>query len=37
MVVAPEFGTIAMMILFSTLLVVILASRNGFSKNLISN
>ena len=36
-VVAPEFGTIAMMILFSTLLVVILASRNGFSKNLISN
>ncbi len=37
MVVAPEFGVIAMMILFSTLLVVVLASRNCFSKNLISN
>lgn len=36
-VVAPEFGTIAIMILFSTLLVVVLASRNRFSKNLISN
>ena len=35
--VAPEFGTIATMILFSTLLVVVLASRNRFSKNLISN
>lgn len=37
MVVAPEFGVIAMVILFSTLLVVVLASRNRFSKNLISN
>jgi len=36
-VVAPEFGAITIMILFSTLLVVILASRNRFSKNLISN
>ena len=36
-VVVPEFGTIAIMILFSTLLVVVLASRNRFSKNLISN
>ena len=36
-VVVPEFGTVAMMILFSTLLVVVLASRNRFSKNLISN
>jgi len=36
-VVAPEFGAITIMILFSTLLVVILASRNHFSKNLISN
>ncbi|MFM9875555.1 MAG: PEFG-CTERM sorting domain-containing protein [Nitrosarchaeum sp.] len=36
-VVVPEFGTIATMILFSTLLVVVLASRNYFSKNLISN
>lgn len=35
--VAPEFGTIATMILFSTLLVVVLVSRNRFSKNLISN
>lgn len=31
-VVAPEFGTIAIMILFSTLLVVVLASRNRFKK-----
>ncbi len=36
-VVAPEFGTITIMILFSTLLLVVLASRNRFSKNLISN
>ncbi|MEK6865789.1 MAG: PEFG-CTERM sorting domain-containing protein, partial [Thermoproteota archaeon] len=36
-VVAPEFGAIAIMILFSTLLVVVLVSRNRFSKNLISN
>ncbi len=36
-VVAPEFGVITTMILFSTLLVVVLASRNRFSKNLISN
>jgi len=36
-VVAPEFGVITIMILFSTLLVVVLASRNRFSKNLISN
>ena len=36
-VVAPEFGLITIMILFSTLLVVVLASRNRFSKNLISN
>ncbi len=36
-VVAPEFGTITIMILFSTLLVVVLASRNNFSKNLISH
>ncbi|MCE9652395.1 MAG: PEFG-CTERM sorting domain-containing protein [Nitrosarchaeum sp.] len=36
-VVAPEFGTIAAMILFSTLFVVVLASRNRFSRNLISN
>ncbi|MBI5860148.1 MAG: PEFG-CTERM sorting domain-containing protein [Nitrosarchaeum sp.] len=31
-VVAPEFGAITTMILFSTLFVVILASRNRFSK-----
>lgn len=31
-VVAPEFGTIAIMILFSTLLVVVLGSRNRFKK-----
>ena len=36
-VVAPEFGAITIMILFSTLLIVVLASRNRFSKNLISN
>ena len=36
-VVAPEFGVITIMILFSTLLVIVLASRNRFSKNLISN
>lgn len=31
-VVAPEFGTIAIMILFSTLLVVVLVSKNRFKK-----
>ena len=36
-VVVPEFGTITIIILFSTLLVVVLASRNRFSQNLISN
>lgn len=36
-VVAPEFGVIAMMILFSTLLGVVLVSKNRLSKNLISN
>lgn len=36
-VVVPEFGTIAIIVLFSTLLIVVLASRNRFSKNLISN
>ena len=36
-VVAPEFGAITIMILFSTLLIVVLASRNRFSKTLISN
>lgn len=36
-VVAPEFGTIAIIILFSMLLTVVLISRNYFSKNLISN
>jgi len=36
-VVAPEFGVITIMILFSTLSVIVLASRNRFSKNLISN
>lgn len=36
-VVAPEFGVIAMIILFSTLLVVVLASKIRLSKNLISN
>lgn len=36
-VVVPEFGAITIMILSSTLLVVVLASRNRFSKNLISN
>jgi len=35
-VVAPEFGVITTMILFSSLLVVVFASRNRFSKNLIS-
>jgi predicted secreted protein with PEFG-CTERM motif len=37
MVVAPEFGVIAIVILFSTLLVAVLASKNRLSKNLISN
>jgi len=36
-VVAPEFGVITIMILFSSLLVVVFASRNRFSRNLISN
>jgi predicted secreted protein with PEFG-CTERM motif len=36
-VVAPEFGTIVMLTLFSTLLVIVLASRSYFTKNLISN
>ncbi len=36
-VVVPEFGAITIMILSSTLLVVVLASRNRFSKNLISH
>jgi predicted secreted protein with PEFG-CTERM motif len=36
-VVAPEFGVITTMILFSTLLVVVLASKHHCSKNLISN
>jgi len=36
-VVAPEFGAITSIILFSTLLVAVLASRNRFSRNLISN
>lgn len=36
-VVVPEFGTISIMILSSTLLVVVLASRNRYSKNLIFN
>jgi predicted secreted protein with PEFG-CTERM motif len=34
-VVAPEFGTITIMILLSTLLVVVLASRNSLTQNLI--
>ena len=37
MVVAPEFGVIAIVILFSALFVVVLASKNCLSKNLISN
>lgn len=36
-VVAPEFGTIVILTLFSTLLVIVLASRSYFTKNLISN
>ena len=36
-VVAPEFGTIVMLTLFSTLLVIVLASRSYFTKNLITN
>jgi len=36
-VVAPEFGIITIMILFSTLLLVVFMSKNRFSKNLISN
>ncbi|MBS3923220.1 MAG: PEFG-CTERM sorting domain-containing protein, partial [Nitrosarchaeum sp.] len=36
-VVAPEFGTIAIIILFSMLLTVVLISKNYFPKNLISN
>ena len=36
-VVAPEFGAVAAMILFSTLFIAVLASRNRFSRNLISN
>jgi predicted secreted protein with PEFG-CTERM motif len=36
-VVAPEFGTIAIIILFTMLLTVVLISRNHFPKNLISN
>ncbi|HXW03476.1 MAG TPA: PEFG-CTERM sorting domain-containing protein [Nitrosarchaeum sp.] len=36
-VVAPEFGTIAIIILFSMLLTVVLISRNYFPKYLISN
>lgn len=36
-VIVPEFGTIIPLILFSTLFVVVLASRNRFSKNLISH
>jgi len=36
-VVAPEFGTITIIILFSMLLTVVLMSRNYFPKNLISN
>jgi predicted secreted protein with PEFG-CTERM motif len=36
-VVAPEFGTIVMLTLFSTLLVIVLVSRSYFTKNLISN
>jgi len=36
-VVAPEFGLVTIMILFSTLFVVVLASKNSFNKNLISN
>ena len=37
MVVAPEFGVIAIVILFSALFTVVLASKNRLSKNLISN
>ncbi|PIN97407.1 MAG: peptidase, partial [Nitrosopumilus sp. CG10_big_fil_rev_8_21_14_0_10_33_7] len=37
MVVAPEFGVIAIVILFSALFAVVLASKNSLSKNLISN
>jgi len=37
MVVAPEFGVIAIVILFSALFAVVLASKNRLSKNLISN
>ncbi|MFB5637959.1 MAG: peptidase [Nitrosarchaeum sp.] len=37
MVVAPEFGIITIAILFSTLMFVVLVSRNHFSKNLISS
>ena len=36
-VVAPEFGTIITLTLFSTLLIIVLASRSYFTKNLISN
>ncbi|PIN83370.1 MAG: peptidase, partial [Nitrosopumilales archaeon CG11_big_fil_rev_8_21_14_0_20_33_24] len=36
-VIAPEFGVIAIVILFSALFVVVLASKNCLSKNLISN
>ena len=35
-VVAPEFGTIITLTLFSTLLIIVLASRSYFTKNLIS-
>jgi predicted secreted protein with PEFG-CTERM motif len=36
-VVAPEFGTITMIVLFSTLLIIVLVSRNYLIKNLIPN
>jgi hypothetical protein len=36
-VVAPEFGTIPILLLFSTLFVIVLTSRSYFTKNLIPN
>ncbi len=35
--VAPEFGTITVLILFSALLIIVLTSRRYFAKNLILN
>ena len=35
--VAPEFGTITVLILFSALLIIVLTSRSYFTKNLIPN